>query len=84
MTLYNASSRARNAGSLINQNSGGGSKKAGLFPSVGNDSWTSVFYGKTPGKCFTLGCSQTARYPNVCGFSRPIGSTVIAGKRSKC
>jgi hypothetical protein len=43
-----------------------------------------VFFGKAPGKCFTLGCSQTARYPNVCGFSRPIGSTVLAGKRSKC
>jgi len=84
MTLYNASSRARNAGSLINRNSGGGSKKSGLFPTVGNESWTSVFFGKTPGKCFTLGCSKTSRYPNVCGFSRPIGSTVLVGNRSKC
>ena len=79
MPLYNAASRARNAGSLININSGGGSKKMGLFPTVGNDSWTSIYYGKTPGKCFTLGCSRTSRYPAGCAKSRPIGSTVLVG-----
>ena len=79
MTLYNASSRARNAGSLINRSSGGGNKKMGLFPSVGNDSWTSLAYGKVPGKCFTLGCSQRSRYPAICRVNRPIGSTVMVG-----
>ncbi len=83
MTLYNAASRARNAGSLINQKSGGGNKKMGLFPSVGNESWTSVFYGKVPGKCFTLGCSKTSRYPATCGVNRPVGSTVLVGWRCK-
>ena len=51
----------------------------GLFPTVGNDSWTSLAYGKIPGKCFTLGCSQRSRYPATCGVNRPIGSTVLVG-----
>ena len=79
MTLYNAASRARNAGSLINRNSGGGDKKMGLFPTVGNDSWTSLAYGRVPGKCFTLGCSRVSRYPATCRVTRPIGSTVMVG-----
>ena len=80
MTLYNAAKRARTAGQLINRNSGGGDKKMGLFPTVGNDSWSSIYYGKTPGKCFTLGCSQRSRYPNSnCRVNRPIGSTVLVG-----
>jgi len=78
MTLYNAAKRARTAGQLINRNSGGGDKKMGLFPTVGNDSWSSIYYGKTPGKCFTLGCSQRSRYSN-CRVARPIGSTVMVG-----
>lgn len=80
MTLYNAASRARNAGSLVNKNSGGGSKKMGLFPTVGNDSWTSVYVGKRPGKCFTLGCSQQSRYPNVCAVGRPVGMSILVPK----
>jgi hypothetical protein len=80
MTLYNAASRARNVGRLVNQNSGGGSKKAGLFPTVGNDSWTSLAYGKVPGKCYTLACTRVSRYPNAnCRVIRPIGSTVMTG-----
>ena len=79
MTLYNAASRARNAGSLITKNSGGGNKKMGLFPKVGNDSWASMAYGRVPGKCFTLGCSRTSRYPATCGVNRPVGSTVLVG-----
>ena len=79
MTLYNASNRSRTAGQLINRNSGGGDKKMGLFPKVGNDSWASLAYGRVPGKCFTLGCSRTARYPATCGVNRPVGSTVLVG-----
>jgi hypothetical protein len=79
MTLYNAASRARNATSLVNQNSGGGNKKMGLYPQVGRDSWTSVAYGNKPGCCFSLGRSRTARYPAVCAVSRPIGSTTLVG-----
>ena len=83
MVLYNAASRARNTGSLVNKNSGGGSRKMGLFPSVGNDSWTSVAYGKTPGKCFTLDCSRNRRYPEGCGAARPIGMSILVS-RFKC
>jgi hypothetical protein len=31
------------SGYKLSQNQGGGSKKAGLVPSVGNDSWSSMF-----------------------------------------
>lgn len=76
MTLMNGSTRARNAASLVNQNSGGGSKKAGLFPQVGVDTWTSIAYGThTPGRCVTLTCMRTTRPGNVCA-SRGIGSNV--------
>lgn len=77
MPLYNAASRARNAGSLVNKNTGGGDKKMGLFPTVGNDSWTSVAYGKVPGKCFTLSCSRNSRYPAACAVNRPVGMSVL-------
>lgn len=41
------------------QNQGGGEKKAGLVPSVGNDSWTSIFRKITDpehGRC----CGKTS------------------------
>lgn len=31
------------SGHKVNQKQGGGEKKAGLIPSVGNDSWSSLF-----------------------------------------
>lgn len=93
MVLYNAAKRARTAGQLANRDhTGGGSKKMGLFPSIGNDSWTSIAYGKTPGKCLggecssrclTLTCSQTPRYPNVCQVGRPVGMSILVS-RFKC
>lgn len=45
------------SGYSVNQNQGGGSKKAGLIPSVGNDSWSSIFRKivSPDGKC----CSRT-------------------------
>ena len=79
MTLYNAASRARNATRLMNQNTGGGNKKMGLYPQVGRDSWTSIALGSRPGCCFSLVNSRAARYPSVCAVSRPIGSTVLVG-----
>ncbi len=80
MVLYNAAKRARTTGQLVNRDTQGGSKKMGLFPTVGNDSWTSIAYGKKPGKCFTLGCSQTPRYPNVCAVGRPVGMSILVSK----
>ncbi len=84
MVLLNGSSRARNAASLVNQNSGGGSKKAGLFPQVGVDTWTSIAYGThTPGKCVTLACMRTTRPGNVCA-SRGIGGNVTTSYWLNC
>lgn len=79
MTLYNAASRARNATSLVNRNSGGGDKKSGLFPQVGRTAWTSIYYGSKPTCCFSLARSRQARYPAVCSASRGIGSTTLVG-----
>lgn len=81
MVLYNAASRARNTGQLVNKKTDGGSKKMGLFPTVGNDSWTSVFYSKTPGKCFTLGCSRAGTQTNC--IARPVGMSILVS-RFKC
>ena len=76
--------RARNMSSLINSNQGGGDKKAGLFPTVGKDSWTNVAYGITPGHCsMTLACVQTARGPLAC-VSRPVGSSRVFNSRFNC
>ena len=44
------------SGVQINQNQGGGEKKAGLVPSVGNDSRSSIFKGVSDpvrGRCCT-------------------------------
>jgi hypothetical protein len=44
------------SGYQITQNQGGGEKKAGLVPSVGNDSWSSLFRGISDpirGRCCT-------------------------------
>ncbi len=76
MTLMNGSSRARNAASLINRDTQGGNKKAGLFPQVGVDTWSSIAYGThTPSRCVTLTCMRTTRPGKVCA-SRGIGSKV--------
>ena len=50
------------SGYQINQNQGGGSKKAGLVPSVGNDSWSSIFRKITNpeyGRCCRVGDLKT-------------------------
>ena len=83
MPLYNASSRARNATSLANRNSGGGNKKAGLWSTTGIDSWTNVAHGSKPGKCMTLGCMNTNRGRVACA-GRPIGSGNSGSTYWKC
>lgn len=83
MPLYNASSRARNATKTMNQNSGGGNKKAGLWSSVGLDSWTSVAHGNKPGKCMTLACMNTNRGRVACA-ARPVGSSNSGATYWKC
>ncbi len=78
MVLSNGTKRARYASSIANHDQGGGSKKAGLYSSVGKDSWTNVAYGNTPAHCtMTLVCMQTTRGGIVCA-SRPVGSLVVS------
>ncbi len=75
MVLLNASSRARNVGQTINQNQGGGNKKAGFPHQIGRESWTSMFlHGTAPasGRCCTLTkINTTLRFTR--NISRPIG-----------
>ena len=66
--------RARNRDSLVNASTLGGDKKMGTYPSVGKSSWTSIAYGRTPGDCLTLTCTQTLRGKLAC-VSRPVGSS---------
>ena len=77
MGLSNGSKIARNYSSLINQNQGGGDKKAGLKPAIGKGYMRSVYYKQNyrTGKCCTLTALQLTANPNVC-VSRPIGSDV--------
>ncbi len=84
MPLYNASKRAREATKTTNQNTGGGNKKAGLWSTVGSDSWTSIARGSKPGaKCITLACMNTNRGRVACA-GRPIGSGNSGSTYWKC
>ena len=65
--------------SLVNQNQGGGSKKAGLWPQVGRESYTNVVMGMQTGiqlgHCIcSLKCMKLTANPNV-KPSRNVGST---------
>lgn len=76
--VLSGSKRTSSMSSLVNGNQGGGNKKAGVYPKVGNDSWTSVYYGTTPGKCLTLACMRTTRPGSTsCASSRPVGSLIV-------
>ena len=80
MVLYNAAKRARNATSIVNQNQGGGEKKAGFPYQVGRSSSTSVAFHMTDpvyGRCCKLSSFNTGVYPFV-RISRPIGTRYSA------
>ena len=78
MGLANAAKRARLYDSTINQNQGGGNKKAGFPGLIGRDSWKSIFLGTSRNSCgCTLQSLQFTFNPNV-KQSRPIGSSVTA------
>ena len=79
MVLSNGTSRAKRASSsAANNNQGGGKNKAGLYSSVGKDSWTNVAYGSKPGSCsMTLACMQRTRGKTPCA-NRPVGSLVVS------
>ena len=83
MGLSNGASRARLYSSTINQNQGGGSKKAGFPNVIGRNSWTSIYYGSSnPGKCCSLKSLVFTKYPKV-RPSRPIGGDVRIGYFSR-
>jgi hypothetical protein len=75
-TTKRTSSRA----SATNQNQGGGNKKAGLWPQIGRESYTSVVMGVTTGllngRCAP--CSMTMNLGPLASRSRPIGSVTIS------
>jgi hypothetical protein len=78
MGLANAAKRARNYDQTINQNQGGGNKKAGFPHTIGRDSWTSIYMGTDgpPGvRCCSLRNLQYTFNPNV-KQSRPQGGSV--------
>lgn len=59
------------------QNQGGGSKKAGLAPSVGKDSWMSIHIQSCDplnGKCCDRTKMSQLRFTQPVSQSRPIGS----------
>ena len=79
MVLMNGSTKARNVSSLVNQNTGGGNKKAGLVYQVGRGSYASVVMGTKTGvvnnNCCSLKKLQLTVNPNV-KLSRPVGSVL--------
>lgn len=76
MGLSNGSSKARNYTQTINQNQGGGNKKAGLPPQVGKTQWSYIEMQYSAGKCpVTISNYSVMRYPQSC-ISRPIGHMV--------
>ena len=84
MPLYNASKKARNATSIVNQNQGGGSKKAGFPYQVGRTTAVSVAFHMTNpecGHCCKLSSFNTTVFP-LARFSRPIG-TMPSANRAK-
>jgi len=66
---------------LTDINQGGGNKKAGLYPTVGNDSWVSIYYGlnhlgASKSSCKSLKCMQFTVNAGV-HQSRPVGSVYV-------
>jgi predicted chitinase len=78
MGLSNAAKRARLYDLTINQQQGGGNKKAGFPYLVGRSSWSSIAINGTAASyagCRSLKCMQFTANPNV-RQSRPAGSSV--------
>ena len=79
MGLSNSASRARNYSLIINQNQGGGEKKAG-FPYIVGRGWqTSIAFNNTnvvAGKCCTLDSYKTMLFTYKVNASRNINSDV--------
>ena len=79
MGLSNAAARARNYNLLLNQNQGGGDKKAGFPFMIGRDWRTSIAYGNTNvvnGKCCSLASYQTLLFTFPVSQQRGVGVDV--------
>jgi len=79
MGLSNAASRARNYDLSINQNQGGGNKKAGFPYIVGRDYRTSIAFNNTnvyTGKCCTLASYQKLLFTFPVSQARGVGVDV--------
>ena len=77
--VLSTTKRTSSISSIVNQNQGGGSKKAGLVSSVGKDSWMSIYIKSCDplnrNSCCTRQQLTLTANPNVCP-SRPIGADV--------
>jgi hypothetical protein len=69
----NGSKNARLITSVVNQNQGGGDKKAGFPGLVGRDSWTSIFYQTNGANCCKLSGYNTLRLSYTVNPSHPVG-----------
>jgi hypothetical protein len=80
MGLSNAASRARNYDLTINQNQGGGNKKAGFPYLIGRTAWNSIYLqaNNYSTRCCKLSQLQFTVNPNV-RQSRPTGSDSRVG-----
>lgn len=79
MGLSNAASRARNSTLIVNQNQGGGNKKAGFPHMVGRDTQTSIAFNNTnvvQGKCCALKSFQTLLFTFPVSQTRGVGVDV--------
>ena len=75
MVLSNAPKRVTNISSLVNQNQGGGSKKAGFPYIVGRTSWSVIYLqsNKVDNCCSLNNLRRNALIYTV-NQSRPVGS----------
>jgi len=79
MGLSNAAKRARYYNQTINQDQGGGNKKAGLPQQVGKDSWTSIFIHATDpvhGKCCSQPQQMYMKFAQSNYQARPVGGNI--------
>lgn len=76
--VYSNSTRGSHMSSIVNQNQGGGNKKAGFPYQVGRDSWTSIAFDSCNPTHIDFRCCSLKLYNRtvmpMANFSRPIGS----------
>jgi hypothetical protein len=79
MVLSNAAKRARYQNTIMVQNQGGGSKKAGLPYQIGRTAWSEIYLGNKnvfsfgTKKCCTVRDMTVLPFTGKVNQSRPIG-----------